>query len=83
MHAVCGYPVKSTWIKAIKAGYFTGWPMLNKSKFRQVLSGDHRDTKRAFEPNQEKCTVDQPQDKDFVENRHNNTARQEGARRLH
>ena len=30
MYAVCGYPVKSTLIKAIKAGNFTGWPMLNK-----------------------------------------------------
>ena len=30
MHTVCGYPVKSTWTKAIKAGNFTGWPMLNK-----------------------------------------------------
>lgn len=30
MHAVCGYPVKSTWIKAIKAGNFTGWPLLTE-----------------------------------------------------
>ena len=30
MHAVCVYPVKSTWIKAIKEGNFTGWPILNK-----------------------------------------------------
>ena len=30
MHAVCVYTVKSTWIKAIKAGNFTGWMMLNK-----------------------------------------------------
>eukprot|EP00956_Cyclotella_meneghiniana_P024798 scaffold50421_cov81-Cyclotella_meneghiniana.AAC.3 len=30
MHAVCGYPVKSTWIKAIKAGNFVGWPLLNE-----------------------------------------------------
>ena len=30
MHAVCGYPVKSTWIKAIKSGKFTGCLMLNK-----------------------------------------------------
>ena len=30
MHAVCGYPVKSTCFKAIKAGNFTGWPILNK-----------------------------------------------------
>lgn len=30
MHAVCGYPVKSTWIKAIKAGNFVGWPLLTE-----------------------------------------------------
>jgi hypothetical protein len=30
MHAVCGYPVKSTWLKAIKAGNFVGWPLLTE-----------------------------------------------------
>jgi hypothetical protein len=30
MHAVCGYPVKSTWIKAVKAGNFIGWQLLNE-----------------------------------------------------
>jgi hypothetical protein len=30
MHAVCGYPVKSTWLKAIKAGNCMGWPMLTE-----------------------------------------------------
>ena len=28
MHAVCGYPAKDTWIKAIRAGNFIGWPLL-------------------------------------------------------
>eukprot|EP00804_Cyclotella_cryptica_P006123 CCRYP_010735-RA/>CCRYP_010735-RA protein AED:0.28 eAED:0.28 QI:0/0/0/1/1/1/2/0/432 len=28
LHATCGYPVKSTWIKVIKAGNFHGWPLL-------------------------------------------------------
>ena len=28
MHAVCGYPVKTTWVKAVKAGNFVGWPLL-------------------------------------------------------
>ena len=28
MHAVCGYPAKSTWIKAIRANNFAGWPLL-------------------------------------------------------
>jgi hypothetical protein len=30
MHAICGYPIKSTWLKAIKAGNHVGWPMLNE-----------------------------------------------------
>jgi hypothetical protein len=30
MHAVCGYPVKLTWLKAIKAGNYIGWPMLSE-----------------------------------------------------
>ena len=28
MHAVYGYLVKSTWMKAIRAGNFVGWPLL-------------------------------------------------------
>eukprot|EP00804_Cyclotella_cryptica_P021311 CCRYP_001567-RA/>CCRYP_001567-RA protein AED:0.72 eAED:0.63 QI:0/0/0/0.75/0.33/0.25/4/0/578 len=28
MHAVCGYPVKSIWLKAIQAGNFVGLPLL-------------------------------------------------------
>ena len=28
MHSVCGYPVKSTWLKAVKARNYTGWPLL-------------------------------------------------------
>jgi hypothetical protein len=30
MHTICGYPVKSTWLKAIKAGNYMGWPMLTE-----------------------------------------------------
>jgi hypothetical protein len=30
MHVVCGYPVKSTWLKAVKAGNYVGWPMLTE-----------------------------------------------------
>jgi hypothetical protein len=30
MHAVCGYPVKLTWLKAIKAGNYIGWPVLTE-----------------------------------------------------
>ena len=30
MHTVCGYPVKSTWIKATKVGNYSGRPMLTE-----------------------------------------------------
>ena len=30
MHAVYKYPVKATWIQAIKAGNYVGWPMLTE-----------------------------------------------------
>ncbi|KAL7503222.1 hypothetical protein ACHAXN_001038 [Cyclotella atomus] len=30
VHALCGYPIKSTWIKAVKAGNFVGWPLLTE-----------------------------------------------------
>eukprot|EP00804_Cyclotella_cryptica_P028441 CCRYP_014211-RB/>CCRYP_014211-RB protein AED:0.26 eAED:0.26 QI:0/0/0/1/0.33/0.25/4/0/726 len=35
MHAVCGYPVKSTWLKAIKAGNFVGWPLLTEANVKK------------------------------------------------
>ena len=35
MHAVCGYPVKSTWLKAIKAGNFIGWPLLTTANVKK------------------------------------------------
>jgi hypothetical protein len=42
MHAVCGYPVKSTWLKAIAAGNFIGWPLLtvrNVTKYYPETTG--------------------------------------------
>ena len=29
MNDVCGFPVKSTWLKAIKAGNYIGWALIN------------------------------------------------------
>lgn len=36
MHAVCGYPIKSTWLKAIKQGSFVGWPLLIQNKYKST-----------------------------------------------
>ena len=35
MHAVCRYPVKTTWSKAAKAGNFVGWPLLTKKNINK------------------------------------------------
>jgi hypothetical protein len=35
MHIICGYPVKLTWLKAIKVGNYMGWPMLTESNIQK------------------------------------------------
>jgi len=35
MHAVCGYPIKTTWSKAAKAGNFVGWPLLTEKNINK------------------------------------------------
>jgi hypothetical protein len=37
MHAVCGHPIKSTWLKAIKAGNFIGWPLLTEQNVKKYF----------------------------------------------
>ncbi len=37
MHAIRGYPVKSTWLKAIKAGNYAGWPMPNERNVQKYI----------------------------------------------
>ena len=45
MHAVCGYPVKSTWLKAIKAGNFIGWPLLTAANVTKYFPESDETTK--------------------------------------
>ncbi|KAL7525390.1 hypothetical protein ACHAXR_000989 [Thalassiosira sp. AJA248-18] len=35
MHAVCGYPVKSTWLAAVEAGNYVGWPLLTARNIKK------------------------------------------------
>jgi hypothetical protein len=35
MHTVRGYPVKSSWLKAIKAENYMGWPMLTEGNVQK------------------------------------------------
>jgi hypothetical protein len=64
MHAVCGYPVKSTWIKAIKAGNFVGWPLLtekNVAKYypetTETPKGHMNQTRKHAQPFEEANTA--------------------------
>jgi hypothetical protein len=38
LHASCFSPVRSTWIKAIKNGFFSSWPGLNEHSMEKYLS---------------------------------------------
>ena len=35
MHTVCGYPIKTTWLKAIKASNCVGWTMLTERNIQK------------------------------------------------
>ena len=61
---MCGCPFNSTWVKKIKAGKFTGWPILKKYNVAKY-SRDHQDTKRTIEPNQENVRSTKPKSKPF------------------
>ncbi len=58
MHAVCGNPVKSQWLKAIAAGNFIGWPLLNVQNVKKILPRNNRNTKGTYESNLQECEVD-------------------------
>ena len=45
MHAVCGYPVKTMWIKAVKAGNFVGWLLLTKKNINTYYPKANETTK--------------------------------------
>lgn len=38
LHATAGYPVKSTWLKAIDKNYYLSWPGLNSDRVRKYLT---------------------------------------------
>jgi hypothetical protein len=45
LHAACFSPVKSTWITAIKNGFFSSWPELNEHAIEKHLSKSTSTTK--------------------------------------
>ncbi len=66
MHAVCGYPVKSTWLKAVKAGNYIGWPLLTERNVN-ILPRNHRNTKRAHDANTKEHAINKSQTHNMLE----------------
>ena len=57
MHAICGYPIKLTWLKAIKAGNYGGCAMLTERnnqkhypKATEMAKGHLNQTKKKYIP---------------------------------
>ena len=72
-HATTGYPVKATWLKAIKAGFYDAWPDLTYSNASKYCSAAVPSTKghmtqvkqsvRSMKP-KKIMTKHQPEDKE-------------------
>jgi hypothetical protein len=45
LHAAAGYPVKDTWIKAIKSGNYTTWPGLPATAAHKHFPGSDKTQK--------------------------------------
>ena len=62
MHAICGYPVKSTRRKAIQAGNYVGWPMLNEHNVQKFYPKATKTAKRHLHQTQKniRTTKEQP-----------------------
>ena len=62
---MCGYPVNSTWIKAIKAGSFAGWPMLNKHNVANYYLETTETPKGHLNQTRENMRLTKPKTKPF------------------
>ena len=44
MHAAAGFPVKETWIRAVRAGNYTTWPGLSVKSIQKYYPDDVEET---------------------------------------
>ncbi len=56
---MCGYPVKSTWLKATKAGNNVGWPVLNERNIQKYYPQDNQNSKRSFKSDKKEHVLHQ------------------------
>jgi hypothetical protein len=64
MHAICGYLVKLTWLNAIKAGGYVGWPMLTECNVQKYYpettktsKGHLNQTRKKVQPTKAKVAL--------------------------
>ena len=63
---MCGYPFKSTRVKAIKAVNFTGWPILNKRNVSKYYPETTKTPKGHLNQNRKNVSSTKPKPKTFV-----------------
>ena len=59
IHIVCGYPVNLTSLKAIKAGNFTEWPILNERNVANLYPETKETPKGHTNETKKKCHINQ------------------------
>ena len=60
MHALCGYPVNSTWIKTIKAGSYVVWPMLTENNVARYYPDTNETPKRHLNQSRKNVSSNKP-----------------------
>ena len=60
MHAVCGFPVKSIWLKAVAAGNYVGWPMHTTCNVNKYYPETNKTSKGHLNQTQKNVMVTKP-----------------------
>ena len=66
MHAVCGYPVKLTWLAAVEAGNYVGWPMLTARNVKKYYPETTETPKGHLNQSRENARSTKPKPKPFA-----------------
>jgi hypothetical protein len=80
LHAAAGYPVLSTWLKAIEAGYFATWPGLTATTVRRYLPASIISAKGHLDQQRANTRSTQPKSTALASSQPTNTTTTETAR---
>ncbi|KAL7529451.1 hypothetical protein ACHAXR_002973 [Thalassiosira sp. AJA248-18] len=65
MHAICGYPIKSTWLAAVKAGNYAEWPLLTARNIKKYYPETSETPKGHLNQTSKNVRLTKPKQKPF------------------